>query len=127
MTPNPKPVQMQLTPAADPDRKIQKLTGKYSRLRRELSPAMRASYSQAVCSVTVIDPADMHEGSESGLNIDGGFDIDSTNNTIEGDHIVAAHMYSRRRWFRGIGYSKNNHRAHRQWPVKIQNFGKQLS
>ena len=48
MTPNPKPVQMQLTPAADPDRKIQKLTGKYSRLRRELSLAMRASYSQTV-------------------------------------------------------------------------------
>ena len=93
MTPNPKPwqVQMQLTPAADPDRKIQKLTGKYSRLRRKLLLAMRAPYSQTVCSVTVIDPNEMQEGSECGHHTDGGFDIDSTNNTIEGDHIVAAH------------------------------------
>ena len=90
MTPNPKPVQMQLTPAADPDRKIQKLMGKYSRLRRELSLAMRASYSQTVCSVTVIDPTDMQEGSESGHNVDGGFVIDSTNNTIKGDHSRCA-------------------------------------
>ena len=51
---------------------------------------MRASYSQTVCSVTVIDPTDLQEGSRSGHNIDDGFDIDSTNNTIKGDHIVAA-------------------------------------
>ena len=80
ITPNTKPVQMQLTPAANPDRK---LTGKYSRLRRELSLAMRASYSQTVCSVTVVDSTDPQEESDSG------FDIDSPSNSF--DHVVAAH------------------------------------
>ena len=48
LTPNPKPVQMQLTPAEDPDGKVQKLTGKYSKLCRELSLAMRSSYSDSL-------------------------------------------------------------------------------
>ena len=45
LAPEPKPVQMQLTPAVEPDGKIQKITGKYSGLHRELSLAMRSTHS----------------------------------------------------------------------------------
>ena len=63
----PWPVQVQLTPTGNPNDDIQKLTGQYSRLRRELSLAMRPTQSQTVCSVTVIDTADhTSEESESG-------------------------------------------------------------
>ena len=64
LTPEAKLAQLQLTPT-NPDQKIQKLTGKYSRLRRELSLAMRSAHSQTVCSVTVVDSSEAHEGSES--------------------------------------------------------------
>ena len=90
MTPEPKPVQLQLMPSGNPNDKIQKLTGKYSRLSRELSLAMRSTHFQTVCAVTAIDTVDhTSEGSESGHYQNHGL----TNNTytFENLHSVTAH------------------------------------
>ena len=84
---------------------------------------MRASYSQTVCSVTVIDPNDMQEGSESGHNIDSGFGIDSTNNAIEGGPIVAAHTAGGHE-AEALGIPKQ---LHKQWPVRTRSFRNRLS
>ena len=83
-TPLPRP-----NPIRKPYKGAQKPAGKYSRLRHELTLAIRLMHLQPVCDVTVLDNDEQtdNEGSESGRCY-----TQTSTPVVDNFHVVAAHI-----------------------------------